>query len=183
MMKETETPEGVNIEIKEKEVKVSGQKGEITKDFNDPRFNKLVTIEKNDNKFVVKSSSEKRKVKALVGTINAIVKNLILGVSIGFKFTMKVFYAHFPMNITVKDNEVHIKNFLGEKGARIAKIIGNTQVKVEKDTVVLTGIEIEKIGQTASNIEQACKLSKRDRRIFNDGIYISGRFLQNGEEL
>ena len=183
MMKETEIPEGVNIEIKEKEVKVSGQKGEITKDFNDPRFNKLVTIEKNDNKFVVKSSSEKRKVKALVGTINAIVKNLILGVSIGFKFTMKVFYAHFPMNITVKDNEVHIKNFLGEKGARIAKIIGNTQVKVEKDTVVLTGIEIEKIGQTASNIEQACKLSKRDRRIFNDGIYISGRFLQNGEEL
>ena len=183
MMKETEIPEGVNVEIKEKEVKVSGQKGEITKDFNDPRFNKLVTIEKDGNKFVVKSSSEKRKIKAFVGTINSIVKNLILGVSIGFKFTMKVFYAHFPMNITVKDNEVHIKNFLGEKGARIAKIIGNTQVKVEKDTVVLTGIEIEKIGQTASNIEQACKLSKRDRRIFNDGIYISGRFLQTGEAL
>lgn len=183
MMKEIEIPEGVNVEIKEKEVKVSGQKGEITKDFNDPRFNKLITIEKSDGKVIVKSASDKRKIKAFTGTITSIIKNLILGVSIGFKVTMKVFYSHFPMNITTKDNEVHIKNFLGEKGARIAKVIGKTEIKVEKDTLTLTGTDLEKLGQTASNIEQVCKLSKRDRRIFNDGVYLTGRYLQTGEEI
>ena len=100
-----------------------------------------------------------------------------------FKYTMKIFYSHFPMSVSVKDNEVHVRNFLGEKGARIAKIAGNTEMKVEKDIISLVGINLEDVGQTAANIERTCKLSKKDKRVFQDGIYMSGKFLQTGEEL
>ena len=67
---------------------------------------------------------------------------------------------------------VEIRNFLGEKGARKAKIVGSAEVRVEKDMLILTGTDKESVGQTAANIEAACRISKRDRRVFQDGIYI-----------
>ena len=47
------------------------------------------------------------------------------------------------------------------------------EVRVENKTdVVVKGADREKVGQTAANIESACKIKKRDRRVFQDGIYI-----------
>ena len=51
----------------------------------------------------------------------------------------------------------------------------SSDVKVEvknKVDVIVTGADIEKVGQTAANIERACRIRKRDRRVFQDGIYI-----------
>ncbi|MCX6819027.1 MAG: 50S ribosomal protein L6 [Candidatus Aenigmarchaeota archaeon] len=176
-------PEKVEIKLEERRVIVKGPKGELSKDFDDPRFNKSVIIEKKDNEFKIGTESEKRKIKAFVGTIAAHVRKMITGVTVGFRYTMKIVFLHFPMSLTVKDSEFHIRNFLGEKGARIAKVVGKTEVKVDKDIITLTGINSEEVGQTAANIERACKLSKRDKRIFQDGIYLSGKFLQTGEEI
>jgi large subunit ribosomal protein L6 len=44
--------------------------------------------------------------------------------------------------------------------------------------VTVSGSDREKVGQTAANIEMACKIKKRDRRVFQDGIYI----VSKGEE-
>jgi len=168
-----EIPNDVKIEVKEREVVVKGPKGELSRDFNDPRFNKKVSIEKKDDKIIVSSEINRRKINAIVGTFAAIIRNMIIGVTKGFKCTLTIHTVHFPINVEVKDNKVHIKNFLGERGERVAKIIGNVDVKVEKDKIILTGINKEDVGQTASNIEGACRISKRDRRIFQDGIYIT----------
>ena len=47
------------------------------------------------------------------------------------------------------------------------------QVKVEnKSDVFVSGVDREKVGQTAAIIEKACRIRGRDRRIFQDGIYI-----------
>ena len=43
---------------------------------------------------------------------------------------------------------------------------------VNKTDVVVRGADREKVGQTAANIERACRIKKRDRRVFQDGIYI-----------
>jgi large subunit ribosomal protein L6 len=61
---------------------------------------------------------------------------------------------------------------LGERVPRVAKIVGKTQVKVEGSDLIVTGINIEEVGQTAANIEQACRIVGYDRRKFMDGIYI-----------
>ena len=53
--------------------------------------------------------------------------------------------------------------------------MGNVKVNVEKDEIIVSGIDIEEVGQTASNIELACRIKGRDRKIFQDGIWIVGR--------
>jgi len=40
---------------------------------------------------------------------------MIHGVTDGWEYTMEVYYAHFPMQVTVEGDEVVIENFLGEK--------------------------------------------------------------------
>ncbi len=171
-------PDGVEAAINEREVVVKGPKGQVVRDFNDPRYNKIISISRDGNTVKISSESDKRKIKAIAGTISRHVSNMILGVTTGFRYTMKVYYSHFPISVSVKDDEVHIKNFIGEKGARIAKIVGSASVNVGKDEIIVSGIDVESVGQTAANIEQACALSRRDRRIFQDGIFISEKSLE-----
>ena len=171
-------PEGVEIAVDEREILVKGPKGEIRKNFDYPRYNKVVSISRSVNAVKVSSESDKRKIKAIVGTFSRHISNMILGVTKGFRCTMKVYYSHFPISVSVKGNEVHIKNFIGEKGARVANIVGSVSVNVGKDEIIVSGTDVESVGQTAANIEQACALSRRDRRIFQDGIFISEKSLE-----
>ncbi len=170
--KEVNIPEEVKVEINGNEVKISGPKGELKREFD---LIDGIKIEKIENKVRVSAESERRKIKAKVGTIAAHIRNMIKGVTQGFTYRLKIVYAHFPITVKVEGDKVLIQNFLGERVPRVAKIVGNTEVKVEKDEIVVSGINIEDVGQTAANIEQACKIKGRDRKIFQDGIWIVGR--------
>jgi large subunit ribosomal protein L6 len=86
---------------------------------------------------------------------------------------MKIVYAHFPIKAAVKGDTFVIENFLGEKSPRKTSILGSTKVQVKGDQVVLTGPDVELVGQTAANIERATKIKGFDPRIFQDGIYIT----------
>ncbi len=172
MEKTIEIPDGVEITIEGMKVVVKGPKGSLSRDFSNPKFDHLITISKEENNVKITSVNERRKVKALVGTIGAHLRNMIKGVTEGFVCIMKIHYLHFPINVTVKDGKVHIRNFLGEKGDRIADIVGDVKVEVGKDEIKITGIDKEAVGQTAANIEQACRVKDKDRRIFQDGIFI-----------
>jgi large subunit ribosomal protein L6 len=181
IVKNIEIPEKVVLSVQNSVVRVKGPKGEIEKTFGDPRFEKVIKLEVNENKFIVSTSSEKKKVKAMVGTIISHVNNMIIGVTKGYQYKLKIYSVHFPINITFKDKKIQIKNFIGEKTLRFAKAVGNVDVKIDKDEIMVSGINKEEVGHTCTNIEKATRLSKRDRRIFQDGIYLSGRYLQTGE--
>ncbi len=45
-------------------------------------------------------------------------------------------------------------------------------VKLDESFVTVEGIDIEIVGQTAADIEQLTRITNRDIRIFQDGIYI-----------
>ena len=169
MQKEIIIPENVTVEADEKHARISGPKGELKKEF---KHFFDIKVKKEGNKIIISSSSERRKVKAMVGTIAAHIRNMIKGVTEGYTYKMRIVYSHFPINVKVEGNKVFINNFLGENVPRVAKIVGNTKVEVKGQDLVVTGVSIEDAGQTAANIEQACRISKFDRRIFQDGIYI-----------
>jgi large subunit ribosomal protein L6 len=181
MEKKITIPEKVEVKLDKMLVEVIGPNGTIKKDFSNPIFDKYVSIERNNNEIIVKTNSEKRADKAFIGTISSYVRNMIFGVTNGFRYEMKIIYTHFPISVSVKGGQIEIKNFLGEKGVRSARVAGDADVKVEKDTIIVTGNNIEDVSQTAANIEMACRLSKRDKRIFVDGIYITGKHLLKGE--
>ncbi|MEM5793264.1 MAG: 50S ribosomal protein L6 [Candidatus Aenigmatarchaeota archaeon] len=171
MEREFQIPEGVNVEVEGKTVKVSGKNGQLTRTF---KYFYDIKITKENGKVKVSCGDEKRKAKAMVGTIIAHLKNMSKGVSKGYKYKMKIVYSHFPMSVKVDGDKVLINNFIGEKSPRIAKIVGKTKVEVIGQDIILSGIDKEEVGQTMGNIEQACRITKFDRRIFQDGIYFVG---------
>ena len=62
------------------------------------------------------------------------------------------------------------------RGAPLPWSPGEVKVEVQnKVDVIVSGADIEKVGQTAANIERSCKIRKRDRRVFQDGIYITSK--------
>jgi large subunit ribosomal protein L6 len=172
MEKELIIPDKVTVDVDNKTVKVTGPRGNLQKQF---KYFHDVTITKKENKLVVVSKSDKKKVKAIVGTIVSHVKNMINGVTKGYTYKMKIIYSHFPVTIKIEGKKFLINNFLGEKLPRIADILGDTKIEVNGQDIVLTGSNKEDVGQTCANIEQACRITKYDRRIFQDGIYkVSG---------
>lgn len=167
--KELIVPEDVNIEVENKHVKVSGKKGELKREF---KHFFDIKVEKKDNKIIVSSKSERRKVKATVGTIISHIKNMIKGVTEGFTYKMRIIYSHFPITVDIKGDTVLIQNFLGENKPRAARILGDTKVEVKGQDIILTGIDKEDVSQTAGNIETATRITGKDRRIYQDGCFI-----------
>ena len=97
---------------------------------------------------------------------------MIKGVSTGFVYKMKIVFVHFPTSVKVVGKEVYIENFVGERKARIANILGDTKVTIKQDDVILEGIDIDDVSQTAANIQTRAKIRKKDLRKFLDGIYV-----------
>jgi large subunit ribosomal protein L6 len=83
------------------------------------------------------------------------------------------------MTLKVQGDKMTVTNLFGEKVPRIAKLPwspAEVEVKVmNKTDVIVKGIDKEKVGQTAANIERSCKIRNRDRRVFQDGIYITSK--------
>ncbi len=176
---EIEIPSNVKIRIENNKIFASGPLGETSKEIKSVFLNKQVFMKIENNKFIAYSLDDKRNFKALVGTIVAHVRNLIDGVTKGYKYTMKIIYSHFPIKVEIdnKNKLVIIRNFLGERTPRIAKIVGNVKVECKEPFIYVSGINIEEVGQTCNNIEQCLRkrITKFDRRIFQDGIFLIER--------
>ena len=168
---EIEIPEGVTVKLQNKTVTVTGKKGTITRSFRAPS----VGIETREGTVTVSTPSHRKKDIATVGTIRSRIVNMFRGVEEGYVYKLRIFYAHFPMNVTVDGDRVKIDNFLGEKYPRYAPIVGKSAVQIEGDTVTVSGIDKEHVGQTAANLEQATRIIKKDPRVFQDGIYLYER--------
>jgi len=167
---EVEIPENVTLEVEGMKVKVSGPKGTLERDFSYARY---VIIRKEDSKVIVETYFANRKRKALVGSIAAHIRNMITGVTKGYRYKLKIIYSHFPISVKVQGKKIIIENYLGEKAPRYAEVFGDdVTVRVEGEDVIVEGINIEHVGQTAANIEKAARIKDYDPRIFMDGIYI-----------
>jgi large subunit ribosomal protein L6 len=173
MEKMIEIPNDVQVEVENFKVVVKGPKGNLERDFFNPIFKKDIIIKKENNKIFLKTESSKRKIKAMMGTIESHIDNMFLGVKEGYTAKLKVVYMHFPFTVKVSGKEVIISNFLGAKSSRKARIIGECKVEIQGDEVTVTGISKEDVGQTAAQLERATWIKKRDRRVFQDGLFVT----------
>ncbi|EMA57860.1 50S ribosomal protein L6 [Halorubrum lipolyticum] len=165
---EIEIPDDVSAETDHLELTVEGPNGSVTRRLWYPDVE--VTVE--DGVVAIASENEDAKTNATVGTFESHVANMIHGVTDGWEYTMEVYYAHFPMQVTTEGDEVVIENFLGERAQRRTPIRGDTDVQIDGETVTLTGSDKEAVGQTAADIEQLTKVTDKDTRVFQDGVYI-----------
>lgn len=166
-----QVPDGVSVALAGKVITVTGTKGTLTRDFSYVP----ISIEAEGQTVCVRAEWPRKKEAALVGTVYSHIQNLLTGAQKGFTYKLKIVFSHFPISVKVQGKSVLIENFTGERRARKVKIIGDVKVKVESEDIVVQGVNLEDVSQTAANIEQATKVKKKDPRVFLDGIYVYER--------
>ena len=102
-------PEGVTATIDGDVVTITGPKGSLSREFASPRHD----IFHEGGALLVRIDLPRRKERALAGTWNAHLNNMVKGVTDGFTYTLKALYSHFPMTLAVKGNEFVVNNYFG----------------------------------------------------------------------
>jgi large subunit ribosomal protein L6 len=173
LRQQVEIPEGIDVTI-DGVVIVKGNGNEVKRKL----FYPTVEIKKEDNTVVLEPKKFSKREKKIINTFQAHIKNMIKGVQEPFTYRVKVCSSHFPMNVNVDGKTLVVKNFLGEKIPRRSDIREGVNVKIEGDVIVISSPDKEAAGQTAANFEKSTRITNRDRRIFQDGLWI----IQKGDK-
>lgn len=163
-----EIPKGVEANIERHSLTIRGPVGENKKKFD---VGKLV-FEKKDNQIIIGTEKATKKEKKIINAIAAHIKNMMKGVQKKFEYKLKIVFSHFPISVEIKDKEAMIKNFLGEKTPRKMKIKQDVDIKINGGIITVNSVNKEAAGQTAADFEKVTRIKTRDRRIFQDGIFI-----------
>lgn len=169
LIEEIEIPEGLNAELGEDVLIIKKDDKK-----NERRMNALVDVKIEGNKIIISCKRNRKTERKLFGTMKAHVRNMIKGLSEGFHYKLAIANVHFPMNVSFdkNTNSVVVKNFLGEKKDRVIKLIEGPEIKVNKEDIEITYHDIEMAGDCATKIEKGTKVRNKDRRIYQDGIFI-----------
>lgn len=164
---EVKIPDKVKVVLKKHMLHVEGPLGKTYKNFK--RI--PVDIKVDDKRITVTAQGARKHYSSVTNTAASVIKNLCEGVVTGYTVKMKIVFAHFPITVKVKDDQVLIENFQGERSARTAKIMGQTKVVPKGDDIIITGPVLTDVTQTAANIQLRSKVKDKDHRVFLDGIY------------
>lgn len=164
-----EIPENVQVEMKDSEIIIKADGKELKRIFNLPN----VSIDIADKKIRISAKNATKREGKIMGTSEAHIRNMIKGVQGDFIYKLEICNVHFPMNVKVEGETVVIKSFLGETIERVAKILGGVKVEIDGKEITVSSHDREAAGQTSANIEKATRLRGKDRRIFQDGIFIT----------
>jgi len=170
---EVDIPDGVTVTVdhenKENHTVIKGPKGTLERRF---RY-RGVTVDVQDGSIVVHKDLPRREHKAICGTYAAHIRTMLKGVTDGWTYGLKIVYNHFPIKASVQGETFVIENFLGERHPRKATILPDVKVQVKGQDVTVEGVDRQTVAQTAANIEKATRVRNRDIRVFQDGIYIT----------
>ena len=175
MKKELELPEGVSVKI-DGTIKLTGPQGEVEKKLTHPK----IKISSEGNKITLESKKATKTEKKILNAFQAHLKNMLKGVTEKHVYKLKICSGHFPMNVSISNNEFLVKNFLGESVPRKLIIKPGAELKIEGSEIIITSTSKETAGQVAADIEQLTKVKNKDLRIFQDGIWIIEK---DGKEL
>lgn len=162
-------PEHVTVDIHDGLFTVKGAKGEIKRKFLFPK----IKITKEGNKIVFDTKKPTKREKAAVFSTSAHLKNMFKGALHSCVYKLKICSGHFPMKITYKNNILEVKNYMGETVPRTLKIKPGVDVVVKEPEITVTSPNKELAALTAAAIEQIARRANFDRRVFQDGIYIT----------
>ncbi len=138
-------PDGVSVKRTGDNVTVKGQKGTLTRAFS-PVI--LINIKNNVVTFKPKGKYD-YKTRALHGTMNANLKNMILGVTKGFSKTLKLVGVGYRAKMQGKTLVLNV----GYSNPVKIKVDPNLTVKVPKsDTIQISGINKQLVGDFAAGV-------------------------------
>jgi len=167
--KPIEIPEGVKIEISNKEIKVLGPKGELKQ-----TIHPEIKIEVQDGKILVSPRSVlSKKGRGLWGLFRALVANMVEGTSKGFEKKLEIEGVGFKANV---EGDILVLNLGFSNPVKIKKIDG-VDFSVEKNVITVSGINKERVGYMASEIRK----QKKAEPYKGKGIKYQGEIIRRKE--
>jgi large subunit ribosomal protein L6 len=142
-------PEKTRIDYKNRELKVKGEKGTLTRSIHPE-----VDLSIDDNTILVTIEREDRKTRSIQGLTRSLVANMVDGVSKGFEKTLEIHGIGYRAEMKGKSIVLN----LGYSHPIDFPLPDGIDATVDKNNVIkLTGIDKEKVGQTAASIRKLRK--------------------------
>lgn len=137
-------PSGVKVEKQGQTLKVTGPKGTLERTFSPD-----MSIEVGESEIVVTRPSEKREHRSLHGLTRALINNMVLGASEGFKKTLVI--EGIGYRASMQGNNLNL--MLGFSHPVSVEPPEGVEFAVEgTQTVHISGYDKEKVGQMAADI-------------------------------
>jgi large subunit ribosomal protein L6 len=136
------------------------------------KVGKKITMAKEGDNIIIKADNATKKEKRLVKTIKSHIKNMIKGLKEPWIYKLEVCFSHFPISVAIANKQLVIKNFFGERNPRYVKLLDGVDVEIKGNIIEVRSHDKELAGRQAALIEQATRITDKDRRIFQDGIWI-----------
>jgi len=139
-------PSGVDVKIDGSNVTVKGPKGELHR-----VFNERVSFETGDGELNVTRPDDARESKALHGLSRALLNNMVVGVSEGFRKDLEIQGVGYRAALKGSDIELQVGY---SHSVLVAAPDGITFEVPEPTKISVSGIDKEKVGQVAANIRK-----------------------------
>jgi len=139
-------PSGVDVAVAGQSVTVKGPKGEMSR-----RFPERISISVEDGVAKVARADESHQVKALHGLSRALLNNMVLGVSDGFRRELEIQGVGYRAQMRGSAVELQV-GF--SHPVTVEAPAGVTFEVPEPTRINVTGIDKELVGQTAADIRK-----------------------------
>ena len=143
-------PQGVTVTVTEgNSVTVKGPKGELTS-----QFNNELEISVSATEVLVKRPNDTKLMKTMHGTTRALLHNMVVGVSEGFKKQLEINGVGYRAQL--QGNKLIVS--AGYSHTVDMEIPADLKVELPKNTVIIiSGIDKQKVGQFAAEIREIRK--------------------------
>ena len=136
-------PAGVTITVDSGDVTVEGPKGKLVQ-----CITPAVNVKVEDGQVTVHPKDESRQARAQHGLMRALINNMVVGVTEGYERRLEVKGVGF--RVSSSNNELTMS--LGFSHEVKYKAPEGVNVSNEKMVIVVSGIDKQKVGQTAAEI-------------------------------
>jgi large subunit ribosomal protein L6 len=134
---------GVTITIDPSEITVAGGKGTL-KQFTMPD----ITVKQEGDELIVSRANDDPKVRAKHGLMRALLNNMVAGVSQGFSKKLEI----NGVGYRVAQQGTDLKLNLGFSHDVIYKVPAGITTAIEQNTITVSGISRQQVGQVAAEI-------------------------------
>lgn len=166
-----EIPQGITCEYREKTIFCKKDSLTLSRKIDIPK----ISVEVKGNSIILKSEKANKNERKIISSYLKHIKNMFQGLDKKFTYKLEACNVHFPMILKIERNKLVINNFLGEKTPRYAEVPPNVDVQIKGTSITITSHDKESAGQTLANFERSTKVKGRDRRVFQDGIFLVSR--------
>ncbi|HLC38632.1 MAG TPA: 50S ribosomal protein L6 [Patescibacteria group bacterium] len=142
-------PEGVQVTVGDQKVKVSGPKGNL-----DFKMKLACEIKIENNLLQIIPKNQDTRSKRLWGLTRAQIKNMVVGVSEGYQKTLELIGVGFRAKT---EDARHLVLSLGFSHPVEFEAPEGIELVVEKNKIKISGIDKQKVGQTAAIIRSIKK--------------------------